>query len=91
ISEIKYKCGKCGAKLSPGYDFCLSCGTKFSEIPPSTKTRSSRSKILTISQLEEKEEKKKRRKERINKIGAWLEPCDCVSVIIAVLFFFGVI
>ncbi|MFW9948142.1 MAG: zinc-ribbon domain-containing protein, partial [Candidatus Odinarchaeota archaeon] len=36
---MKYKCGKCGAKLSPGYDFCLSCGTKFSEIPPSTKTR----------------------------------------------------
>ncbi|MFX0026850.1 MAG: hypothetical protein ACFE8M_10575 [Candidatus Hermodarchaeota archaeon] len=46
---------------------------------------------MTISQLEEKEEKKKRRKERLNKIGAWLEPCNCVIVIIAVLIFFGVI
>ncbi|MFX0032591.1 MAG: zinc ribbon domain-containing protein [Promethearchaeota archaeon] len=39
MAEIKYKCRKCGAKLSPGYDFCLSCGTKFSELPPITKKR----------------------------------------------------
>ena len=39
ITEVKDKCGKCGAKISPGYDFCLSCGTKFSEIPPTTKKR----------------------------------------------------
>jgi DNA-directed RNA polymerase subunit RPC12/RpoP len=38
---IKYKCRKCGTKVSPGYDFCLSCGTKFSEIPPTTKVRES--------------------------------------------------
>ncbi|MEJ2294858.1 MAG: hypothetical protein P8Y23_08815 [Candidatus Lokiarchaeota archaeon] len=36
---VKTKCGKYGAKLSPGYDFCLSCGTKFSEIPPKIKKR----------------------------------------------------
>jgi hypothetical protein len=36
---VKTKCGKCGAKLSPGYNFCLSCGTKFSEIPPKIKKR----------------------------------------------------
>lgn len=41
ISEVKVKCGKCGAKVSPGYDFCLSCGTEFSEVTPSTKVRSS--------------------------------------------------
>ncbi|NVM19894.1 MAG: hypothetical protein HWN80_19495 [Candidatus Lokiarchaeota archaeon] len=28
------KCRKYGAKVSPGYDICLSCGTKFSELPP---------------------------------------------------------
>ncbi|UCC18924.1 MAG: zinc ribbon domain-containing protein [Promethearchaeota archaeon] len=39
VSEVKDKCGKCGAKVSPGYDFCLSCGTKFSEVPPITKVR----------------------------------------------------
>lgn len=27
-------CRKCGAKVSPGYDFCLSCGTNFSELAP---------------------------------------------------------
>jgi uncharacterized OB-fold protein len=34
MSLQKDKCGKCGAKISPGYDFCLSCGTKFSDVPP---------------------------------------------------------
>lgn len=37
--------------MSPGYDFCLSCGTKFSEMPPKTKKRG--------VPPEEKEEKKK--------------------------------
>ena len=36
---VKTKCGKCGAIISPGYDFCLSCGTKFSEIPPKIEER----------------------------------------------------
>ncbi len=39
MAEIQDKCQRCGAKVSPGYDFCLSCGTKFSELPPITKTR----------------------------------------------------
>lgn len=34
MSFLKDKCGKCGAKISPGYDFCLSCGTKFSDVVP---------------------------------------------------------
>ena len=37
--SVKDRCGKCGVKVSPGYDFCLSCGAKFSEVPPTTKTR----------------------------------------------------
>jgi hypothetical protein len=39
--SVKDKCGKCGAKVTPGYDFCLSCGTKHSEIPPTTKVHDS--------------------------------------------------
>ena len=38
---VKTTCRKCGANISPGYDFCLSCGTKFSEIPPNTADRDS--------------------------------------------------
>ncbi|NVM19896.1 MAG: zinc-ribbon domain-containing protein [Candidatus Lokiarchaeota archaeon] len=34
MSVLKEKCQKCGAKLSPSYDFCLSCGTKFSDVAP---------------------------------------------------------
>jgi hypothetical protein len=34
MSLLKDKCSKCGAKVSPGYDFCLSCGTKFSDVAP---------------------------------------------------------
>ncbi len=41
MSTVKDKCGKCGAKVTPGYDFCLSCGTKFSEIPPTTRVHDS--------------------------------------------------
>ena len=40
------KCSKCGAKVSPGYDFCLTCGTKFSEHPPLTYGESTRSRFL---------------------------------------------
>lgn len=43
---VKDKCGKCGAKVSPGYDFCLSCGVKFSEIPPTTRVHDSASTAL---------------------------------------------
>ena len=32
--KLATNCRKCGAKVSPGYDFCLSCGTKFSELAP---------------------------------------------------------
>ena len=39
--KVSAKCRKCGAKVSPGYDFCLSCGTKFSELPPTTIKRES--------------------------------------------------
>jgi len=39
ITEVKDKCGKCGAKISPDYDFCLSCGTKFSKIAATTRKR----------------------------------------------------
>jgi len=39
MAEIKDKCQRCGAKVSPGYDFCLSCGMKFTELPPITKIR----------------------------------------------------
>lgn len=39
--KLSDKCRKCGAKVSPGYDFCLSCGTKFSELPPTTIVRES--------------------------------------------------
>lgn len=39
--SVKDKCGKCGAQVTPGYDFCLSCGTKHSEIPPTTRVHDS--------------------------------------------------
>ncbi|MHA1373185.1 MAG: hypothetical protein ACTSR7_02700 [Promethearchaeota archaeon] len=39
--KVKDKCGKCGTKVSPGYDFCLSCGVKFSEIPPTYRVHDS--------------------------------------------------
>jgi hypothetical protein len=39
MAEIQDKCKKCRAKVTTGYDFCLSCGTKFSELPPVTKIR----------------------------------------------------
>lgn len=41
IISVKDKCGKCGAQVTPGYDFCLSCGTKHSEIPPTTRVHDS--------------------------------------------------
>lgn len=42
MAEIQDKCQKCGAKVNPGYDFCLSCGTKFSELPPIKKIQGHR-------------------------------------------------
>jgi hypothetical protein len=43
------KCGKCGAKVSPGYDFCLTCGTKFSEIPPTYRVHDSAKSALNAA------------------------------------------
>ena len=40
MSILGDKCSKCGANVSPGYDFCLSCGTKFSDVAPTIKVRS---------------------------------------------------
>ena len=44
MTEIRDICQRCGAKVSPGYDFCLSCGMKFSELPPITKTRGNKNR-----------------------------------------------
>lgn len=46
VVKVKDKCRKCGAKVSPGYDFCLSCGVKFSEIPPTYRVHDSATTAL---------------------------------------------
>ena len=87
LSKVKDKCGKCGAKISPGYDFYLSCGTKFSEIPPSTKTRSSKSTIETIPKT--REEKRQKRHEIFRfqmKVGLILGGIGGICILIGYLF-----
>jgi len=32
MSSLKEECGKCGAKASLDYNFCLSCGTKLQRV-----------------------------------------------------------
>ncbi len=91
IVEVKDKCRKCGAKVSPGYDFCLSCGTKFSEIPPTTQKR--RRKDLEFSSTGVMEEKAAKRAKKTRRRGIifmlWTTP---ICIIIGFWFptFYGV-
>jgi len=80
------KCGKCGAKVSPGYDFCLSCGTKFNEVPPTTKSRSSKSTAET--ELKTREEKKQKQQETTR---LQLKVAIILGVIAGIFFLLGYI
>lgn len=78
MSLIKEKCRKCGAKLSPGYDFCLSCGTKFSEVAPKTKVRGKKEGSSGTSLATEVS------------VGGCLQCVECFSVIIFLVIFVSI-